>query len=100
MFKTDFGKEDFDGYHGLVVKIGSGSEEGAIKMAKAIDGCQYSEHSIERIYNPEQNIWVFVWPKGVSVDIQGILARASHFMQFWRVTTLALYIKGKTESNS
>lgn len=96
MFKTDFEKENFDGYHGLVVKIGGGSEDGAVKMANAIDSRDFSESRIERIYNPEDDIWVFVWPQGVSVRMPVILAIASRFPQFWRVTTLALYTKEKT----
>ena len=83
---------DLQGRHGLVVHINNGDENGARKMARIFFEQNSCEKEVEFIYNPQPNLWVFVWPEGSFVQMPAIHNFVSQrMMQFCRPFTLKEY---------
>jgi len=92
MVEYDYETADFEDCHGLVLEIPVGTEKGAKEIAGSLSNEKICSKGVERIYNPKDNIWIFVWPKNVSVDMPSIIRLASRF-PYWRVDTLHNYLK-------
>jgi hypothetical protein len=97
MFTENFHDYDFSGRHGLVVNINYGHKEGAEKIAQSMKDGGFCENDVEFIFNPKPDIWIYVWPDGVTVDMPNIIGVASRFPQYWRVETLHNYIRNESK---
>ena len=98
MLDTDFESADFENCHGLVMKTG-GCEESARKMAKSLFDNGFCEKEIEKLYLIGGDTWVFVWPKGSSVQMPRILQTISGF-PFAQADTLYNYLKNNEKTGS
>lgn len=98
MLDTDFETADFENCHGLVLATG-GTEASARKLAKTFYDNGYCDKEIERLYLIKTNIWVFVWPKAVSVRMPKILQTIQQ-VPFGQADTLYNYLKHNEKTSS
>ena len=93
MFKNNFQDYNFAGRHGLVVEIQNGTEAGAKKIAeKFLAHWSCKNNAVEHIFNPVGNIWIFVWPESVSIDMPELISLIPQ-TNYWNVETLHDYIR-------
>lgn len=97
MFKNRKPKlSDLQNRHGLVLQIADGTKKGAEKIADSIFDNGFCENKVDSIYSLPENVWIFAWKPGGSVQMPAIIKLANNIKingVSWAVDTLPNFLK-------
>lgn len=92
-----FNIENFDKetQHGFAIKLEGhkGSLKSAENLAETLFKEGLASQKVERILNPLESIWVFIWGREVSVDMPKIIKTISQFPDGTRAVSIYNLIK-------